>query len=96
MNRHSNEATVRDTMQQEGTVVFVDAASGRFGLRLADGSHALGEQLDARPLALGQSLCGRMDSVGDETLADAGGSASYSVFVLAYGLSREALEQEFR
>lgn len=83
-------------MQQEGVVVYADARSGRFGLRMADGSYALGEQLDAQPLAVAQPLSGRVDTVGIETLADANTAATYSVFILAYDLSLEALEQEFQ
>lgn len=83
-------------MQQYGIVVFTDALSGRFGLRVADGTHALGEQLDAQPLSVAQSLSGRTDTVGHETLVDANTAATYSVFILAYGLSLDALAQEFR
>lgn len=83
-------------MQQDGIVVFADAATGRFGLHMADGSHALGEQLDTQALSVGQSLVGRADMVGHERLDDANTAVAYSVFISAYGLSREALEQEFR
>lgn len=83
-------------MQQDGIVVFADAPTGRFGLHLADGSYALGEQLDAQALSVGQSLFGRADMVGHETLDDADNAVAYSVFILAYGLSREALAQEFQ
>jgi hypothetical protein len=80
-------------MQHHGEIVLIDAPTGRFGLRVADGSYVLAEQLDARLLRIGASLSGELDSVGVETLTDTGTSEPTSVFILAYGLSREAVDQ---
>ena len=80
-------------MRQQGIVVLADASTGRFGLRLADGSHVLAEQLDVQPLHAGDELYGWMDALGVETLTAASGSG-VNVLVLAYGLSREAIEGE--
>jgi len=81
-------------MRQQGIVVLADASTGRLGLRLADGSHVLAEQLDVQPLHAGDEFYGWMDTLGVEALTADSGS-SVSVFVLAYGLSREAMEEEF-
>lgn len=83
-------------MQQQGTVTLIDTQTGRFALRLEDGSYVLAEQLDARPLQLGQPLAGEMAVVGTESFTEVGTDARYGAFVLAYGLSREAVEQELR
>jgi hypothetical protein len=83
-------------MQEQGTVAFIDAQTGRFALRVEDGSYILAEQLDVQPLQLGTSLSGEMDTVGTETFNDVGTAAKYGVYILAYGLSREAVEQELR
>lgn len=82
-------------MQQNGTVVLIDTHTGRFGLRVQDGTYLLAEQLDARPLRLGVSLSGQMDAMGVETLSDDYAADKYQVFILAYDLSLEAVEQEF-
>ncbi|MDY0963569.1 hypothetical protein [Massilia sp. CFBP9026] len=80
-------------MRQQGIVVFADASTGRFGMRLADGSHVLAEQLDVQPLHEGDEFYGWMDALGVEALTAASGNG-VSVFVLAHGLSREAIEKE--
>jgi len=83
-------------MSQNGTIVLIDARTGRLGLQVADGSYLLAEQLDVQPLRVGVSLSGQMEALGIETLTDAHAHAAYSVFILAYGLSLEAVEQELR
>ena len=80
-------------MRQQGIVVLTDASTGRFGMRLADGSHVLAEQLDVQPLHEGDEFYGWMDALGVEALTAASGTC-VSVFVLAHGLSREAIEEE--
>jgi hypothetical protein len=81
-------------MQQQGTVALIDAPTGRFALRVDDGSYILAEQLDVQPLQVGNSLAGEMASVGTGTFTDVRTAAEYGVFILAYDLSREAVEQE--
>jgi hypothetical protein len=81
-------------MQQQGTVVLANAATGRFALRVADGSYVLAEELSTQPLRIGDSLSGQLDTIGIETLTDTGTASHYDVFVVAYGLSHEAVEQE--
>lgn len=83
-------------MNQNGRVVLRDGASGRFGLQVGEGSYLLAEQLDAQPMVVGGTLSGPMDTIGIETLTDTGTGMEYSVFILAYGLSREAVEEELR
>lgn len=83
-------------MQQEGTVVVTDAGTGRFGLHVPDAGYVLAEQLDNQLLIVGGSLSGSMDTMGTETLTDASTGMKYAVFILAYGLSLEAVEQELR
>lgn len=83
-------------MQQQGTVTLINTQTGRFALRAQDGSYVLVEQLDLQPLQLGESLSGEMDLIGTETLSDVTTAAKYGVNILAYNLSREALEQELR
>lgn len=83
-------------MQQQGTVALIDAQTGRFALRVEDGSYVLAEQLDVAPLQVGKPLAGEMAVVGTETFVEPGTQAKYGVFVLAYALSREAVEQEFQ
>jgi hypothetical protein len=85
---------IEEDMRHNGTVVLIDTLTGRFGLRVQDGSHVLGEQLDANPLQVGIALSGQMDSMGSETLTDDYTAAPYKVFILAYGLSLEAVEQD--
>lgn len=82
-------------MKQNARVVLREAATGRFGLRVGEGGYLLAEQLDAQPMAVGGTLSGPMDTIGIETLTDTGTGTAYTVFILAYGLSREAVEQEF-
>ena len=79
-------------MQQEGDVVNVDAATGRFALRADDGSYVLAEQLGTRPMQAGDRLSGRMDVTGTETLAGIAAGQQYDVFIVAYGLSLDAVE----
>ncbi|NVD97673.1 hypothetical protein [Massilia sp. BJB1822] len=83
-------------MQEHGIVAQVNASIGRLALRVADGSYVLAEQLDTQPLRTGQELSGEMAVVGMETFTDRQSAARYGVFVVAYGLSREAVEQELR
>lgn len=83
-------------MEQEGRVVLTDPASGRFGLLVRDGGYLLAEQIDARPIAIGATLAGAMGTMGVETLTDTGTGIGHRVFVLAYDLSREAVEQALR
>jgi hypothetical protein len=92
---HLLTTAIEDAMQQNGTVVLIDTHTGRFGLRVQDGTYLLAEQLDARPLRLGVSLSGQMDAMGVETLSDGYAADKYQVFILAYDLSLEAVEQEF-
>lgn len=82
-------------MNQNGKLVLKDEATGRFGLLVGDSGYLLAEQLDAQPMAVGGTLSGSMDTIGIETLTDTGTGMEYSVFILAYGLSREAVEEEF-
>jgi hypothetical protein len=81
-------------MQTQGTVEFANGPMGRLALRVADGSYVLAEQLDVQPLRAGQELSGEMDTVGTEVLTDRHAPLKYTVFIVAYGLSREAVEQE--
>jgi hypothetical protein len=81
-------------MQEQGTVELTDARTGRVALRMADDSYVLAEQLDAQPLRAGQTLSGAMEVIGTETFTDEQSSLQYGVFIVAYGLSRDAIEQE--
>ncbi|OON59159.1 hypothetical protein B0920_24900 [Massilia sp. KIM] len=81
-------------MNQNGKLVLMDRAKGRFGLLVEESGYLLAEQLDAQPMAVGGTLSGSMDTVGIETLTDTATGMEYSVFILAYGLSREAVEEE--
>lgn len=91
-----NKVNQESIMQQQGMVTLIDARTARFALRAEDGSYVLAEQLDLQPLKLGESLSGEMDSIGTETLIDVATAAQYGVNILAYDLSREAVEQELR
>ena len=81
-------------MQQQGTVSLIDARTGRFALRVEDGSYILAEQLDVEPLQVGNSLTGEMAAVGTETLVDVDTAAKHGVFILAYNLSLDAVKEE--
>lgn len=83
-------------MQQQGIVVQTNVVTGRFAVHVEDGSYVLAEQLDMQPLRMGEALSGRMDMVGPEVLADTHTAHNYSVSILAYGLSLEAIEEELR
>jgi hypothetical protein len=81
-------------MQGPGTVEFANAPMGRLAQRVMDGSYLLAEQLDAQPLRAGQELFGEMEAIGTEILTDRQSSIKYTVFIVAYGLSLEAVVQE--
>lgn len=81
-------------MSERGTVEFSNSSTGGVGLRAQDGSYVLAEQLDAKPLQVGQVLVGRMDSVGAESLNDSLSNEIYEVFIQAYGLSLDAVRNE--
>ena len=83
-------------MQEQGTVELTDPQTGRLALRLADGSFVLAEQLGAEPLRPGQQLRGVFQSLGTEMLVDPRSDASHGVLIVAYGLSRAAIEEELR
>jgi hypothetical protein len=83
-------------MYQNGTVVLTNATTGRFSLRIGDAGYVLAEQLDAQPMLVGGHLSGSMQALGIETLTDPSTGTEYSVNILAYDLSLEAVEQEFR
>lgn len=82
-------------MSDQGTVEFANPSTGGVALRTADGSYVLAEQLDAKPLQLGQQLSGRMDNIGTELFADEKSGEIYGVFIQAYGLSFDAVRTEF-
>lgn len=84
-------------MQRQAKVTAITPQTGLMGLR-PDGqdSFVLAQQIDARPLSTGQTLAGEMDCVGMETLVDARTQDVFQVFVEAYGLSAEAVEQAIR
>jgi hypothetical protein len=81
-------------MQGPAIVAFTNASNGRLALRTLDGSYVLAEQLDIQPLRPGQELFGEMEALGTETLTDRQSSINYTAFIVAYGLSLEAVEHE--
>lgn len=83
-------------MERQGEITRIDARTGRFALRLEDGSYVLAEQLGVEPLQLGKSLSGQVGTLGTEMFTDVGTAAAYEVNVLAYDLSLEAIEEELR
>lgn len=78
-------------MEEQGVVAFVGPSKAGVAIRVADGSYVLAEQMDARPLEVGQRLSGRMNSVGIEELIDAQSGDRCTVFVQAFGCSYEAV-----
>lgn len=84
-------------MQRQAKVIAINPQTGLMGLQ-PDGqdSFVLAQQIDARPLSTGQTLAGEMDCVGMETFVDARTQDAFQVFVEAYGLSAEAVEQAIR
>lgn len=81
-------------MDEQGVIEFTNAFTGGVGLRGQDGSYVLVEQVDVKPLKVGQVLRGRMDSVGVEYFTDSQSDERYEVFVQAFGLSLDAVRNE--
>lgn len=82
-------------MQKEGRVVKMDPATGRIGVEIAGEGYILAEQIDAGPIAIGSMVSGPMDVMGTETWTENGPGTRHEVFIVAYGISFEALQQEF-
>lgn len=81
-------------MNEITTVVLTKPATGGVAFLRPDGSYVLAEQLDAKPLIIGQKLSGHMDSVGVEQLTDVESRDVYGIFVQAYGLALSAVQAE--
>lgn len=77
-------------MKTEATIENVNPQSGDVVLRAADDNYVMAQQIDAKPLRVGQVLVGVVETVGIETIADRDNGTTYEFFIEAYGLSREA------